>query len=148
MFIFLETMIHLLKSLLFAPPLSLWLSIQLFRISCWYSPLLHFKSLKSASLFLSTLSSAGDCRWGDVLIYIGNSLVQISWSLHKIWASDQVQHGKLHQHSHALLEYFWKLNPNRQSLFQVGYIRSSWQNRWFGGGDTAVQMLVPTITLK
>lgn len=67
----------------------------------------------------------------------------------KIRASDQTQNGVICQHlSHALLKFFWELNPNREILHHVGYIRSSACNRWFGGGDTTVQTLVPIIALK
>jgi len=59
---------------------------QFFRMFLWYSPPPHPETFHSASFFfhpvyhlLNTTSQAGDERCGNVLIYIGDSLVQSSF---------------------------------------------------------------------
>lgn len=109
-----------------------------------YSPPPHPKSHHSTSFFFIQSIIC----WTEHPRLVMASGVMYSFLLGKAYFKF-LKTGKLCQHfSHALLKSFWKLNPTRQIPHQVGYIRSSGQNRWFGGGDTTVQTLVPTITLK
>lgn len=119
-------------------------SIWFCRMLLWYSPPPHPKSHHSTNFFFT---QSIICWTEHPRLGMANG-VMYSLMLGKAYFK-HLKTGKLCQHlSHALLKSFWKLNPSRQILHQVGYIRSSGQNRWFGGGDTTVQTLVPTISLK